>query len=96
MHLLIHHHEAIWTELSRNLVPEDLKVIEGTSTFWKDQDQGIATILVAALDPQLSSVNDKVFLSDCQMMDVKDHAKNPNLVAKLWNLSEKLIGESAI
>ncbi|KAK5118699.1 hypothetical protein LTR85_007905 [Meristemomyces frigidus] len=89
------HPGSIWTELSRNLSPDDLKVIEGTSTFWKDQDQGVATMLVAALDPKLTQTSNKVFLSDCQVDDVADHAKDPAIAERLWQLSEKLTGEDS-
>ena len=86
---------AIWTNLSRNLTPEDLKVIEGTSTAWLDQDQGTASILVAALDPKISDVNDQVFISDCQFDAVADTAKDPEIAERLWKLSEQLTNEKA-
>ncbi|EMC96382.1 hypothetical protein BAUCODRAFT_107977 [Baudoinia panamericana UAMH 10762] len=84
------HPGSIWTDLSRNLAPDDLKIIEGTSTFWKNQDQGVATTLVAAFDPKLAGVTDRVYLSDCQLEDVVDHAKDPALAERLWLLSEQL------
>lgn len=86
---------AIWTDLSRNLTPEDLKIIEGTATSWYDLDQGIATILVAALDPKLSDANAEVFLSDCKFEDVADSAKNRQIAERLWKLSETLTGTVA-
>jgi len=70
-------------------------MIEGTSTFWKDQDQGIATILVAALDPKLAEADDRVLLSDCQLEDVAAYAKEPANAERLWQLSELLTGENA-
>ncbi|KAK6384204.1 hypothetical protein LTR65_009776 [Meristemomyces frigidus] len=87
------HPGSIWTDLSRNLSPDDLKVVEGTSGFWKDQDQGVATILVAALDPALSDTDGRVLLSDCQLVDVAASAKSPAIAEQLWQLSEKLTGE---
>jgi hypothetical protein len=44
---------AIWTGLSRNLDAEGEAAIRNTSPFWKNHDQGAATVLVAALDPIL-------------------------------------------
>ncbi len=85
---------AIWTDLSRNLTPEDLKIIEGTATSWYDLDQGIATILVAPLDPKLSNASTEVFLSDCKFEDVAASAKNPQIAERLWKLSESLTGVS--
>ncbi|KAK0275395.1 hypothetical protein LTR35_011097 [Friedmanniomyces endolithicus] len=48
------HPGSIWTDLSRNLSDDDRKIIEGTSTFWKNQDQGCAPTLAAAFDPDIS------------------------------------------
>lgn len=87
-------HIAIWTDLSRNLSPGDLKVIEGTSTFWKNQDQGVATTVVAAFDPKLTEA-EYVMLSDCQLEDVATYAKDPSIAERLWQLSERLTGEHA-
>jgi hypothetical protein len=77
------------------LTPEDLKIIEGTATSWYDLDQGIATILVAALDPKLSDANTEVFLSECKFEDVADSAKNPQIAERLWKLSESLTRTNA-
>lgn len=84
------HPGSIWTDFSRNLSPEDFKVVEGTSTFWKNQDQGTATILVAALDPALAEADERPLLSDCQLEDVSDYAKDPEIAEKLWKLSKQL------
>ena len=86
---------AIWTDLSRNLSPEDLKIIEGTSTSWVTHDQGTASILVAALDPQLSNADDSILLNDCHFTDVADTAKSPETAERLWKLSESLTEMSA-
>lgn len=86
---------AIWTDLSRNLSPEDFKVIEGTAQDWLTQDQGISTILVAALDPKLAQIEDacRVFMADCQIDNVESFANNADIAERLWQLSERLIGE---
>ncbi|TKA76339.1 hypothetical protein B0A55_03745 [Friedmanniomyces simplex] len=88
------HPGSIWTDLSRNLSEEDLKIIEGTSTFWKDQDQGCATTIAAAFDPDLCGAK-QAFLSDCHLEDVAEYAKDSVIAEKLWQLSEELTGESA-
>lgn len=44
---------AIWTGLGRNLDQKAIDAIGKTSAFWKNHDQGAATVLVAALDPAL-------------------------------------------
>ena len=86
---------AIWTDLSRNLTPEDLKIIEGTATSWYTLDQGIAAILVAALDPKLANAKTEVFLSDCRFEDVAETAKNSEIAERLWKLSETLTKSNA-
>lgn len=86
---------AIWTELSRSLSPRDLKAIEGTSTFWKTHDQGIATTLVAALDPKLAEPTSQVYLSDCQLVDVEKYATDPGIAERLWKLSEQIVSKPA-
>jgi NAD(P)-dependent dehydrogenase (short-subunit alcohol dehydrogenase family) len=89
------HPGSIWTELSRNLTPEDLKIIEGTSTQWINQDQGTATILVAAFDPHLARTDDQVLLAECQLIDAAPFAKDPAIADKLWKLSEQLTSSAA-
>lgn len=61
--------------------------------FLKDLDQGCSTTLVAALDPKLDVGEFQGFLSDCQFMDVKPFASDSAIAEKLWELSEKLVGE---
>ncbi|KAL6157807.1 hypothetical protein ACJQWK_07849 [Exserohilum turcicum] len=47
------HPGSIWTGLGRNLDQKAIDAIGKTSAFWKNHDQGAATVLVAALDPAL-------------------------------------------
>ncbi|EME86149.1 uncharacterized protein MYCFIDRAFT_59350 [Pseudocercospora fijiensis CIRAD86] len=88
------HPGTIDTDLSRNLTPADLAFVESTARngVWKTHDQGIATTLVAALDPALATPHDKIFLSDCQFEDPKDHANDIEIADRLWQLSESLVG----
>lgn len=55
---------AIWTGLSRNLDESGNETMSKTSNFWKTTDQGAATMLVAAFDPNLKGTiharNDRV------------------------------------
>jgi hypothetical protein len=51
--LSVDENTAIWTGLVRNLDAEGEAAIRNTSPFWKNHDQGAATVLVAALDPAL-------------------------------------------
>ncbi|USP78246.1 hypothetical protein yc1106_05520 [Curvularia clavata] len=85
------HPGSIWTGLSRDLDPEATAAIEKTSKFWKNLDQGAATVLVAALDPALND-SKGILLHDCQISDAMPYATDPKLAEKLWSLSEKLVG----
>jgi hypothetical protein len=49
------HPAAILTDISRHLSKRDANKVGAIDTFWKTQDQGAATMLVAAFDPALNS-----------------------------------------
>ncbi|EXJ58781.1 hypothetical protein A1O7_06211 [Cladophialophora yegresii CBS 114405] len=86
------HPGSIWTDLSRNLDEKHLAMIEKTSTFWKDLDQGSATSLVAALDPKLSDPK-VIYLSDCHLAEPAEWAKDVKAAERLWKLSEEIVGQ---
>jgi len=87
------HPGSIWTGLSRNLDADGEAAIRSVSPFWKNLDQGAATVLVAALDPALDE-SKGIMLSDCQMCDAMPYATDPKLAERLWTLSEKLVQNS--
>lgn len=58
----------------------------------KTVEQGISTTVVAVVDPRIASQSGS-YLNNCQIEDVRDYAKDPAQVQKLWELSEQLIGE---
>ncbi|KAF1836259.1 NAD(P)-binding protein [Decorospora gaudefroyi] len=84
------HPGSIWTGLSRNLDADGEAAIRNTSTFWKNRDQGAATVLVAALDPALNEPKG-VLLHDCQMFDAAPYASDSKMAERLWSLSEELV-----
>ncbi|KAF1849240.1 NAD(P)-binding protein [Cucurbitaria berberidis CBS 394.84] len=84
------HPGSIWTGLSRDLDPDGEAAIRKTSPFWKNHDQGAATVLVAALDPALDEPKG-VLLHDCQIFGAAPHATDPKVAERLWALSEKLV-----
>lgn len=101
------HPGVIKTELARNFVPETLEKIEelrvkGVYTL-KTLGAGSSTALVAALDPKLAvEVGETVdgvenygaFLADCQIFNkAKKLAVASSEAEKLWELSEKLVGQ---
>jgi hypothetical protein len=57
----------------------------------KNLGQGCATTLVAALDP---AINDGAYLRDCNISEPKSWAREEEDALKLWELSEKLVGEN--
>ncbi|EAA35201.2 NAD(P)-binding protein [Neurospora crassa] len=96
------HPGGIYTPLLRHMNDELMEEITQRVTKGEMQlktvQQGCATTLRAALDPELEKAGeDGVFLSDCQF------TKDPELVApraldeedaeRLWGLSEELVGE---
>ncbi|KAL4930879.1 uncharacterized protein BDV17DRAFT_297432 [Aspergillus undulatus] len=58
----------------------------------KTLEQGISTTLVAALSPELEGYNG-CYLADCQVKEVRGHARDSGLAGRLWGLSEGLVGE---
>lgn len=64
----------------------------------KTLQQGCATTLRAALDPDLPA-HEGVFLNDCQLTTpsecpfLAEHAVVPEDAERLWDLSEKLVGQ---
>ncbi|KAF2469978.1 NAD(P)-binding protein [Lindgomyces ingoldianus] len=76
--------------LSRDLDADGEEAIRKTSPFWKNHDQGAATILVAAFDPVLNKPQG-ILLHDCQIMDPAPHATDSKIAERLWALSESLV-----
>lgn len=68
--------------------------LDFSSVKWKTLPQGAATHIVAAFD---SSIKDKsgAYLDDCQVANdhLKPHARDASDDAKLWTLSEDLVGQ---
>lgn len=60
--------------------------------FNKNIDQGAATPLVSALDPELTPEKG-IFLNDCQVMKLPSYAASKEKAEKLWKLSEDIIAQ---
>ncbi|KAK0511869.1 hypothetical protein JMJ35_005719 [Cladonia borealis] len=56
----------------------------------KSTQQGCSTTLVAVLDP---SINSGDYLEDCNPAEPEAHATDKQKAEKLWDLSEKLVGQ---
>lgn len=102
------HPGVIPTELGRNFPVETLEAIkkmnEGGVFTYKSLGAGASTSLVAALDPKLGdgvgetkngNENWGAFLADCQISDMaKPLSVSSQEAEKLWDISEKLVGQS--
>ncbi|KAK5633793.1 hypothetical protein RRF57_009507 [Xylaria bambusicola] len=101
---------SLWIDRSTGLINEWLGVISNlgrehdkdvaeaiaaTSKYWKNSDEGASTSLVAALDPALDECRG-LYLADCQFFQCAEHARSRDAAQKLWELSEKLIGDNFI
>jgi NAD(P)-dependent dehydrogenase (short-subunit alcohol dehydrogenase family) len=94
------HPGAILTELSRYSDPATIEATldryRSAGMVFKTLEQGAATTLVAALDPDLrpaSKDGKGVYMEDCQVSDTASWATDPAATEKLWTLSEELVGE---
>ncbi|KAL9608876.1 MAG: hypothetical protein Q9167_006312 [Letrouitia subvulpina] len=97
------HPGVIRTSLFRNLGNEKEQddIFRRLRKEWKTLDQGAATTLVAALDPQLDPMtcgNDGsvgYYLSDCQVMPggCAEWARDHTMAERLWEMSKELVRE---
>ncbi|GAD94670.1 hypothetical protein BC1G_03928 [Paecilomyces variotii No. 5] len=94
---------SVATKLARHMDPDGWKI--GLERFTqhgivrperKDTEQGAAGPLRALLQPDISE-EDGVYLSDTRLTtdpaEVKPYATDPEQAEKLWQLSEKYVGE---
>ncbi|KAF2176628.1 NAD(P)-binding protein [Zopfia rhizophila CBS 207.26] len=100
------HPGVIWTNLGRHtpletlqkrgIMDENGKLIEGGGGYkWKSHSQGSATTLVAALDPNIVD-RSGAYLCDCKVDHngiMEPYAFDKENAERLWQLSEKLVGE---
>ena len=77
------------------LVDENGEFIENGPMKFKTHSQGSATTVVASLDPNIGD-RSGAYLCDCKVDHdgiVMPYATDKENAAKLWDLSEKLVGE---
>ena len=101
VHAYAVHPGMIHTELGRYMTKDDLAELmdmakrspSGGMPAWKTLEQGAATSVWAATAPELDAEGG-TYLADCQVTD--QHAPwalDPASAARLWTLSEDLVGE---
>ncbi|KAJ7480657.1 NAD-P-binding protein [Mycena latifolia] len=68
---------------------------DSTVFAWKTIPEGAATTVAAAFDPSLSD-KPGAYLDDCQVANdkVAPHSSNPANASRLWEVTEKVIGQS--
>ncbi|KAK6526438.1 hypothetical protein TWF694_005024 [Orbilia ellipsospora] len=91
------HPGAIDSNLSRHLGEQGRTVIDEFAKFmyFKSLDEGSSTTLVAALDPKLNAWEKATgyYLADCQFLEPNPWAVDEGSAKKLWELTEKIVGE---
>jgi NAD(P)-dependent dehydrogenase (short-subunit alcohol dehydrogenase family) len=90
------HPGVIGTDLSRHLSAEDMKALRQRSTEVvtrrKSIPAGAATSVWAATAPELAE-HGGAYLEDCGIGSPAPYAVDPVAAARLWALSEDLVGE---
>ena len=98
------HPGGILTELGRHLQTEDFEFLQkrNRGMKYKSVEAGAATSVLAATAPELEG-RGGLYLEDCQiaavndepgaLWGVKSYALDPQNAERLWEVSEKLVGE---
>lgn len=93
------HPGAILTELTRHMEAKEIEdVVVKFKDFLVTLDQGCATSLRAGLDESLEPADYKgdgegIYLAEASITQCPAWSRNPKMAEKLWELSEKLVGE---
>ena len=61
--------------------------------FFKDCKQGAQTTIYCSVAEELEGISG-LYYSDCRVKECNPLAKDPGLAKKLWDVSERLTGES--
>jgi NAD(P)-dependent dehydrogenase (short-subunit alcohol dehydrogenase family) len=89
------------TELGRTMTRDDLKDLmdkaaaspSGGMPPAKSVEQGAATAVWAATAPELDA-HGGAYLEDCHVSTAAPHATDPDDAARLWALSEQIVGQT--
>jgi NAD(P)-dependent dehydrogenase (short-subunit alcohol dehydrogenase family) len=107
VHATAVHPGVIMTDLARHLVPEDIEALRarqpGGTLKFKSVEAGAATAVYAATSPDLEGKGG-LYLEDCHVAAVDDadgaeggvrsYALDPAAAARLWKVSEQMVGET--
>jgi NAD(P)-dependent dehydrogenase (short-subunit alcohol dehydrogenase family) len=94
------HPGMIVTELGRYMTKDDMRDLRerakrgpgGGLPSYKSIEAGAATTVWAATAPELADTGG-VYLADCAIAPARDWALDPERAARLWTMSEQLVGE---
>jgi len=107
VHAYAVHPGVIATDLARHLVPEDYEMMRkrapGGQLKLKSVEAGAATSVYAATAPELEGCG-ALYLEDCHVAQVEDaddarhgvrsYALDPGAAARLWSISEEMVGQT--
>ncbi|GFP57034.1 retinol dehydrogenase 12 [Trichoderma asperellum] len=80
---------VVLTELQRHLPSE----FRNPNMTYKTASQGVASFLVAALDPSLED-HPGAYIDDCQIKEVPKYAQEADKARKLWAMAESWIKDA--
>jgi NAD(P)-dependent dehydrogenase (short-subunit alcohol dehydrogenase family) len=94
------HPGMIATELGRYMTKDDMRELRerasrgpgGGLPSYKSIEAGAATTVWAATAPELAGTGG-VYLADCQVAQAREWAMDPERAARLWAMSEQLVGQ---
>ncbi|KAI0881590.1 retinol dehydrogenase 13 [Annulohypoxylon maeteangense] len=89
--LTTHLDESSWPEIEVVTLRNTGQVFGGVDDP-KTLTEGTSSLLAAALDPEFDDKSGS-FIQDCQIGSPLEHATNPESARKLWEVSEKLVGQ---
>ncbi|KFX99555.1 hypothetical protein O988_03790 [Pseudogymnoascus sp. VKM F-3808] len=92
----VHPGSVIQTGLGRHLTEEDLELLSGVPMELKSMQQGAANMVIAAFDPAISDHNGGHYDDDNQIKPIPEayaYATGIDNEERLWELSEKLVGQ---
>ncbi|KAI1138121.1 retinol dehydrogenase 13 [Hypoxylon sp. FL0543] len=84
--------EGAWDALEQATLKNTGRSFGGVDNPPKTVTEGTAPLLAAALDPEFDDKSG-AFIQDCQIGSPLEHATDPENARRLWELSEKLVGQ---
>ncbi|XDG08854.1 hypothetical protein ABKA04_008469 [Annulohypoxylon sp. FPYF3050] len=90
--LSAHIEESAWAQLEVATMKNTGKSFGGVGHDLKTLSGTASSLLAAALDPEFDDKSGS-WIQDCQVATPLEHASNPENARKLWELSEKLVGQ---